>query len=248
MALPCHQASGLVICDRQDACCMLGCDLVDCGKSIASSVPDEFDEGTPVDLTGCDDLKCDFCGAHVTSPTPLMCLALRCKFGTTMPWSRYKTVKQPGTGDVRKPVTRFCLLCKNTHMTLGLDDKFPTVAVYYKHCAKVENAHLARAFVKMVGAFIKAHNDSGNDGQTQLKLKTSKELNQQHQRLVTSQIQAIDLIDDNSEFVLKEAWNEKLDGKWDPDKAVMHSVFGEMKEGAWVLRGRVGVHAVRTSR
>ena len=214
--------------------------------SVASSV-DEFDEGKPVDLTGCEDLQCDFCGELAVSPTPLVCFALRCKFGCFRPWSRYKSVKL-ACGVVRKPITKFCLLCRNTFNALGLEDKYPTLACYYKHCAKVENAHLSRNFIKMVGQYIKMHNDPANEGQVQLKLKTAKELSQEHQKLTTAQIQAIDFVDDSTEFVCKESWNPELDGKWDPDKAVHHNVFGEMKEGAWVQRGRPGVRAVRISR
>ena len=210
--------------------------------SVATSV-DEFEDGKPVDLTGCEDLQCDFCGEHATSPSPLVCLALRCKFGCSRPWSRYKAVKTAGAV-ARKPVTRFCLVCKNTFNALGLEDKYATLACYYKHCAKVENAHLSRNFVKMVALFIKMHNDPANEGQVQLKLKTVKELSQEHQKLTTAQIQAIDFIDDSTDFVSKEAWDTELDGKWDPDKAVQHTVFGEVKEGAWVQRGRPGVRAV----
>ena len=168
---------------------------------------------------------------------------MHCKFGSTRPWSRYKAM-QVARGVVRKPQTRFCLVCKNTFNALGLEDKYGTLACYYKHCAKVENAHLSRTFVKMVALFIKMQNDPANEGQIQLKLKTVKEMAQEHQKLTTAQIQAIDFIDDSTEFVSKEAWNPELDGKWDQDKAVHHIVFGETKEGAWVQRGRPGVRAV----
>ena len=92
------------------------------------------------------------------------------------------------------------------------------------------------------------HNDPANEGQVQLKLKTVKEMAQEYQKLTTAQIQAVDFIDDSTEFVSKDAWDPELDGKWEPDKAVHHNVFGEMKEGAWVQRGRPGVRAVRISR
>ena len=49
------------------------------------------------------------------------------------------------------------------------------------------------------------------------------------------------------EFVCKESWDEKLDGKYDPSKRTLHECFGTMREGIWVLRGREGVFRHKAS-
>ena len=43
------------------------------------------------------------------------------------------------------------------------------------------------------------------------------------------------------DFVTKEVWDPKLDGKWDDAKATTKTIFGQKKYGMWVLRGREGV-------
>ena len=48
------------------------------------------------------------------------------------------------------------------------------------------------------------------------------------------------------DFMLKDSWDDKLDGEWDPKKVVTESMFGKPEVGIWVRRGREGVYrAVR---
>ena len=43
------------------------------------------------------------------------------------------------------------------------------------------------------------------------------------------------------DFVSKDSWDAKKDGEYDETKLVTEKIFGQLKQGIWVLRGRSGV-------
>ena len=68
-----------------------------------------------------------------------------------------------------------------------------------------------------------------------------KELAIRVTQIITEEEQSAAFKAPKYDFVLKECWDAKKDGEYDATKLVTEKVFGEMKQGIYVQRGRSGV-------
>ena len=74
-----------------------------------------------------------------------------------------------------------------------------------------------------------------------MRLKGAKELKDTFNMLTTYKVESSGFTGPHRDFVTKEAWDPKLDGKLDDAKATPKTIFGQQRYGMWVLRGREGV-------
>ena len=72
-----------------------------------------------------------------------------------------------------------------------------------------------------------------------MRLKGAKELKETFIRLTTEKVESSGFTGPQRDFVTKEAWDPKLDGKWDDAKATTKTIFGR-KEVWYVGAPRPG--------
>ena len=75
----------------------------------------------------------------------------------------------------------------------------------------------------------------------------NKELGRVVTQLISETAMTNKLTAPKQRFVLKENWDETLDGKFEEKKVVWHDVFGVSKEGIWCTSGREGVYELEAS-
>ena len=208
-----------------------------------SSVSDEASLNVylPIDFTGCEKVRCVMCGCAATAPSPLTCNTQAS--GGKRPWAKYRLIyadaRVSPTGEItvnavverkpvaRKPTSKACAICRNVFNALGLEERHRTIPQFYTFCCRAENAGEFRAFISCMHEWVILHNNS-DDGS--VRLKNSKELNQRFTQLKALKTREAGFENHDMEFVTKDAWDAKLDGEWDQNKAVTHEIFGQMRE------------------
>ena len=204
------------------------------------------DNNLPVDLSQCEDVKCHTCGEYATSASPITSLSTLVAFGKRLPWMEYLIKYSDdgnGTAIAKYPYGNFCAVCRNTAHCAGLLVEHKGMKQLHQHLSKPENANQARQFITLRGKWIQDHNESPEGG---ARLRTGRDLKTEWTKLTATKSASRELYSDNVEFVEKEHWGSKLDGEWDDSKATEEETdLGVFKKGAWVLRGRQGVHKLK---
>ena len=202
--------------------------------------PSEFDNSqVEIDFSTASTVTCRMCGCSALDSNPLEGAA-----GEVTPWAKYRLVSVAGANGVtqlRKPTGRSCAICRNVFNALGLDAEHDSLATYYKHACKPENAKEFRAFVGSRSDWISQHNKDGS----QVRLKGAKEMQTRFTTLKTKTTNKRTFEAPEEEFISKEAWDPNKDGPYDESKEVSEEIMGVMRFGIYVLRGRKGVFRVR---
>ena len=193
----------------------------------------------PIDLAGCK-LSCLACGCKATSKTQFTRLSLIAKYGHTEPWWKYRYNQDSATRACvsKKPSGKFCRTCQNVFAALGLDAQYDDLQEFITHCTKPEHADQSRGFFASRKFWVQEHN---KDEDAAINLKGSEQLYQVFTKLLSIEEKSRNFTAPKWEFVAKDSWDEKADGKFDPALLVKETIFDEVVEGIYVLRGRKGV-------
>ena len=202
------------------------------------------DGSLPIDFTDCDDVKCHLCGVYATSPSPLTSMCTLVASAHCVPWMKYLTkYSDDGNAIAKYPYGNFCAICRNTGRCTGLLVEHKGMKEVYQHLSKPENASQSRQFITLRKKWIHEHNESPENG---ARLRAGRDFTAEWTKLTATKSASRELYDDNMEFVEKEHWDSQLDGEWDESKAMEEETdLGVFKKGAYVLRGRAGVHKLR---
>ena len=205
-----------------------------------SSISEDCNVDLPINLDGVEHLTCNICAVRVTDDSPLTSLTLLPKYGKTVPWAKYQVVKDDSQKPIcRKPVGNFDAICRNVFFALGKDEEHKGLKKYYIHLCKPDNAQEGRAFVKFRATWVSEH----NSGDGSVRLKASVDFKKKFERLISEQMEQHEWEEAGDwEFVPVSKWDPKLDGKLEPEKITTATVFGELLEGCYVMRGRAGVY------
>ena len=127
-------------------------------------------ESFPIDVEGCEKVKCQLCGVRATQPSPLVSACLAMKFGPTIPWKRYVNNKDKR---IRRPTGGICAISANVFTCLGLDAQFSTTeyAIFLKD---PKNAAEGRKFAKASEEWIRMFNTQEEGGDV-IRLKNPKD-------------------------------------------------------------------------
>ena len=178
-----------------------------------------------VDVTGCDKIKCGICGHKATDDSPLHGLKHKAVYGSYWPWNRYNNKKDDDGVVISKAhYGKRCAICRNTYSMLGYPEKYGPIHDFVTLIAKPENFHVSRDFVRATTELIAGLNDEAEDG-VRVRLKNTKDLKKRLQSIFEVE-EHTDMLEDEMDFVTKEAWDEKLDGKYDPSKEVVKKFKG----------------------
>ena len=192
-------------------------------------------------LVGCESLTCRLCGSNATSLSPLISPIYLAKYGKTVPWAGYSPVTVDGE-QCRKPKGRFCMICRNVFNVSGLEDLHTSLAAFYSFTCMPQNADHGRTFMANHASWIEKANTAVDDGQSACRLKGGKELKERATSLNIKHKEFSEFESPDWDLVTKDAWCPQKDGgAYDPDKEVQAEVFGVMRTGIWVQRGRSGV-------
>ena len=96
-----------------------------------------------------------------------------------------------------------------------MDDEHESLAKYYMFACKAENANEFRAFIAFRVEWINTHNEGVHDGDSQVRLKGAKDMQQRFTSLTTTKSDMLKFEAPDWDFVSKDAWNTALDGELD---------------------------------
>ncbi len=189
--------------------------------------------------------QCFLCGIRSDAPSPLKSGHELDNYGGLVPWPSYTKVYDDEDNLIGKtPKGKQCLISVNCFSAIGYDVKYGTgpskkgMDSYKKLMPKKEGVDIHTNFLASQKQWIQTHN---TDGPSRMGLKRKEELTQVHKRLEVHHERKGGFHAPKKQFVTEHAWDEKIDGKWDPDKAVDSEVFGVMRKGIWKNIGREGV-------
>ena len=125
----------------------------------------------------------------------------------------------------------------------GLEEVHQTIAQFYTHACRAENAAEFRSCMQCRSEWINRHNaqSSDIDARALIRVNGSKEFKERYTTLTTTKSDKITFEGPAYDFVMTEAFDPKLDGEWDPTIETKQMIMGKLRDGVWVLRGREGV-------
>ena len=190
--------------------------------------------------------QCFLCHVKAKASTPLNSGNDLDKYGGLVPWNSYRKVKDAEKVVIGKtPKGKKCLICQNCFTAIAYDVKYGTgpsnrgMGNYKKLMAKKEGVDIHNNFLASQKKWIEQHNNEPQGHR--MSLKSKEELLSVHRRLEIEKTRSSGFHAPKLSFVCEDAWDEKLDGKFDPSKVVEAEVFGKVKRGIWKTVGRHGV-------
>jgi hypothetical protein len=203
----------------------------------ASTTADQISD---IDVSGCDLVKCNTCGAAACDATPFRNPRLIKKWGNFHPWHRYfkKRNRLTGSFTTKFPQGAQCGICVNTFRALGLNIEHGTLGKYFKVISLPNKREEGPKFVRAVKTFI----NQLNKNPERCKLKDKDELKDAFTIVAT--VDKMGYQDSGAErkFVSVEDWDEAEDGPLDQSKVVDEFFMGQTVKGCWVVHGRKGVY------
>ena len=185
--------------------------------------------------------ECKLCAVLANQPSPLVQCPKHPLSGGLWPWAGYKKVKDE-FGEVvgRAPKGLMCAISSFLFKALGYDVKFGTKEDFIKGVAarKKDHVEALEALLNFHKSWIKSQR-ADPDNISLRHWKATADAAPQKELLV-KQNRTSGFIKPERVFVYEDCWNEKEDGKFDPEKVVEEVVFGEKKRGIWVLKGKKG--------
>jgi hypothetical protein len=109
---------------------------------------------------------------------------------------------------------------------------------YKKLMAKKDGVEIHKNFLESQKLWIEQHNKNPNG---KMGLKAKDELQLVHKSLQMESFRSGQFSAPKKQFITAEAWDETIDGKYDPAKVVERKVFGQVRKGIFKNVGREGV-------
>ena len=216
-----------------------GSDFEQClgDEDDASTTADQIND---IDVSGCDLVKCNTCGAKACDDTPFTNPKVLKKWGNYHPWHKYDKKRSRLTGAVtaKVPKNSQCGICINTFKALGLELEHGTLGHYFKVINQPNKREEGPRFVRAVKNFIQQLNQHPD----RCRLKDKNEL-----KAAFTIVSAVDRMGHQDsgatkKIVCVENWDEAEDGKLDQSKVVEEFMMGQTRKGCWVVHGREGVY------
>ena len=199
-------------------------------------------DSVPVDISGdaVAKLRCKLCNSKATEMSPLA--QSSDMYTLHLEWRLYHRNKIQNKVISKRPRGKLCNWCCRTFYLLGWNDEFAIIEDYAKTISTT-NKEKHKTFLSSRTALIKDHSKtaSGPGIRTRTSHSGRKDVNQAAVTLDTVTAETRRMNKPKMQFVTTEAWDEKLDGKFDKSKERLEDCFGNKKNGIWKTIGREGV-------
>ena len=187
--------------------------------------------------------KCFLCHRMANEPSPLNGAHRNDKYGGFVPWNSYRKVKNDSGKVVGKiPKGSICLPSRNVFTRCGYTTTYGTkdsFKVYKKVMASRDGGEVHQSFLNYEKSWLKTHNDDHDIG-SKGRIRDKRSLEAVTTRLEVTKETGSRFKAPPKTFVEVAHWDANQDGPLDPDKVMEKEIFGVMRKGAWVNRGRAG--------
>lgn len=140
-----------------------------------------------------------------------------------------------------------CLICRNVYTTIGYASKYGTTNKFQKYkalMATTAGAEVHKKFLMAEKAWITLCNSDGEGSSKKTTLKEVDVLNEVERMLSVERQHMSGFKNRKKEFVEKDHWDTKKDGEYNTANEFSKEIFGAMRKGCYVWRGREGVEVV----
>ena len=197
---------------------------------------------TPVSVEGCEKVTCRLCNAKAMDEGPSAKLDPDGKYGGYWPWAQYNNVKEDGVTICREPIGRVCAPCRNVFAFSGLDAKYKSLPKFAKVCSAPDGQKVHSDFLKKLKVYLESVRDKESTRDGHAARASGQTLQRIRQASLTMEKSRGERVGaPQREFVETANWDVNLDGVFDPANEVEEEIFGKVRKGCWVQRGRAGV-------
>ena len=173
-------------------------------------------DSVPVDVSGdaVGKLRCKLCNSKATEMSPLA--QSSDMYTLHLEWRLYHKNKIQNKVVSNRPRGRLCNWCSKTFYLLGWNDEFAEIGDYAKTISST-NKEKHQQFLSSRKAVIKHHlkSASGPGARARMTNSGQKDVNEAAVALDTVTAETRRMNKPKMQFVTTEAWDEKLDGKFD---------------------------------
>ena len=192
---------------------------------------------------------CVYCNKRADTTSPLLGSSPDDAYGGLLPWNDY-TKYPDGHGDdptpFKKPSGARCGICGQVYATSGMATQHGKLVEYKKNVLDKQsddNTAAHKVFLKMRVCWIDQYNVEHKTafGKKKMALALAGQSKVKSRYVEVRKEMKTSVGGRERNFIEKEHWDEKLDGKYDSSKEVTEFLQGKSRKGCWKWIGRAGV-------